>query len=83
MQVGVGIGVGLLVRTYQSTTRNFRRRLLCGVEIGEKLLIHSDTWLKTGLMKFKELFGSFTSHRVGNWSIGTRYRSTGSARSEK
>ncbi|MFS7998984.1 hypothetical protein Hanom_Chr12g01160531 [Helianthus anomalus] len=33
-------------------------------------------------MEFKELFGSFTSHRVENWSIGTRYGSTGSARSE-
>ncbi|KAJ1702775.1 hypothetical protein LUZ63_002554 [Rhynchospora breviuscula] len=26
--VGIGIGVGLMVSTYQSTTRNFRRRLL-------------------------------------------------------
>ncbi|KAG2259431.1 hypothetical protein Bca52824_078725 [Brassica carinata] len=26
--VGLGIGVGLLARAYQSTTRNFRRRLL-------------------------------------------------------
>jgi hypothetical protein len=25
--VGIGLGVGLLVSTYQSTTRNFRRRL--------------------------------------------------------
>ncbi|MFS8018045.1 hypothetical protein Hanom_Chr15g01387521 [Helianthus anomalus] len=35
-----------------------------------------------GLMEFKELFGSFTSHRVKNRSSGTRYGSTGSARSE-
>ncbi|XP_035843410.1 probable serine/threonine-protein kinase clkA [Helianthus annuus] len=34
-------------------------------------------------MKFKELFGSFTNHRVENRSTGTRYGSTGSARSEK
>ncbi|MFS8009681.1 hypothetical protein Hanom_Chr14g01287831 [Helianthus anomalus] len=34
-------------------------------------------------MKFKELFGSFTSHRVENRSTGTRYGLTGSARSEK
>ncbi|KAJ0536649.1 hypothetical protein HanIR_Chr09g0443971 [Helianthus annuus] len=37
----------------------------------------------TGLMKFKELFGSFTGHRVENRSTGMRYGSTGSARSEK
>ncbi|MFS7977622.1 hypothetical protein Hanom_Chr10g00906181 [Helianthus anomalus] len=36
-----------------------------------------------GLMKFKELFGSFTSHRGENRSTGTRYGSTGSAKSEK
>ncbi|KAJ0484958.1 hypothetical protein HanRHA438_Chr14g0644101 [Helianthus annuus] len=35
-----------------------------------------------GLMEFKELFGSFTSHRIENWSSRTRYESTGSARSE-
>ena len=34
-------------------------------------------------MEFKELFGSFTGHRVENRSTGTRYGSTGSARSEK
>ncbi|MFS8012896.1 hypothetical protein Hanom_Chr14g01326391 [Helianthus anomalus] len=34
-----------------------------------------------GLMEFKELFGSFTSHRVKNRSTGTRYGSTRSARS--
>ncbi|KAJ0805622.1 hypothetical protein HanPI659440_Chr02g0080341 [Helianthus annuus] len=33
-----------------------------------------------GLMEFKELFGSFTSHRVENRSTRTRYGSTGSAR---
>ncbi|KAJ0855864.1 hypothetical protein HanRHA438_Chr14g0678021 [Helianthus annuus] len=36
-----------------------------------------------GLMEFKELFGSFTGHRVENRSTGMRYESTGSARSEK
>ncbi|MFS7891950.1 hypothetical protein Hanom_Chr00s000446g01644061 [Helianthus anomalus] len=36
-----------------------------------------------GLIKVKELFGSFTSHRVENRSTGMRYGSTGSARSEK
>ncbi|MFS7901918.1 hypothetical protein Hanom_Chr01g00005191 [Helianthus anomalus] len=35
-----------------------------------------------GLMKFKELFESFTSHRVKNRSTGMRYGPTGSARSE-
>ncbi|MFS7978467.1 hypothetical protein Hanom_Chr10g00915821 [Helianthus anomalus] len=35
-----------------------------------------------GLMKFKELFGSFTGHRVKNRSTGMRYRSTGSARNK-
>ncbi|MFS7947403.1 hypothetical protein Hanom_Chr06g00547881 [Helianthus anomalus] len=35
-----------------------------------------------GLMEFKELFESFTSHRVENRSTGTRYGSAGSARSE-
>ncbi|KAJ0946667.1 hypothetical protein HanRHA438_Chr01g0006491 [Helianthus annuus] len=35
------------------------------------------------LMEFKELFGSFTGHRVENRSTGTRYASTESARSEK
>ncbi|KAJ0611328.1 hypothetical protein HanHA300_Chr01g0014001 [Helianthus annuus] len=33
-----------------------------------------------GLMEFKELFGSFTGHRVENRSTRTRYGSTGSAR---
>ncbi|MFS7969922.1 hypothetical protein Hanom_Chr09g00814931 [Helianthus anomalus] len=33
-------------------------------------------------MEFKELFGSFTSHRVENRTTGTCYRSTGSARGE-
>ncbi|MFS7926512.1 hypothetical protein Hanom_Chr04g00297911 [Helianthus anomalus] len=36
-----------------------------------------------GLMEFKELFGSFTSHRVENRSTGTRYGSNRSARREK
>ncbi|KAJ0469999.1 hypothetical protein HanIR_Chr14g0713961 [Helianthus annuus] len=35
-----------------------------------------------GVMEFKELFGSFTGHRVGNRSTGMRYGSTGSAKSE-
>ncbi|MFS7995700.1 hypothetical protein Hanom_Chr12g01121021 [Helianthus anomalus] len=43
-------------------------------------------WLKNGvrycvtlcLTKFKELFGSFTSHRVENRSTGTHYGSNGS-----
>ncbi|MFS7951796.1 hypothetical protein Hanom_Chr07g00599391 [Helianthus anomalus] len=35
------------------------------------------------LMKFKELCGSFASHRVENWSTGMRYGSTGSIRREK
>ncbi|KAM0054908.1 putative GAG-pre-integrase domain-containing protein [Helianthus debilis subsp. tardiflorus] len=43
---------------------------------------HLDTRLKTGLMEFKELFGSFTGHRVENRSTGMRYGSTGSAKSE-
>ncbi|MFS8007093.1 hypothetical protein Hanom_Chr14g01256921 [Helianthus anomalus] len=34
-------------------------------------------------MEFKELFGSFTGHRVENRSTGMRYGSTESARSEK
>ncbi|MFS7995860.1 hypothetical protein Hanom_Chr12g01123021 [Helianthus anomalus] len=34
-----------------------------------------------GLMEFKELFGSFTGHRVENRSTGMRYGSTGSTRS--
>ncbi|MFS7950690.1 hypothetical protein Hanom_Chr07g00586161 [Helianthus anomalus] len=33
-------------------------------------------------MEFKELFGSFTGHRDENRTTGTRYGSTGSARSE-
>ncbi|MFS7961794.1 hypothetical protein Hanom_Chr08g00719241 [Helianthus anomalus] len=33
-------------------------------------------------MKFKELFGSFTSYRVENRSPGTRYGSTRSAGSK-
>ncbi|KAJ0856749.1 hypothetical protein HanRHA438_Chr13g0582011 [Helianthus annuus] len=36
----------------------------------------------SGLMKFKELFGSFTSYRVENRTTGTCYGSTGSARSK-
>ncbi|MFS7906683.1 hypothetical protein Hanom_Chr01g00062131 [Helianthus anomalus] len=34
-------------------------------------------------MEFKELFGSFTSHRVENRSSGMRYGSTGSIRRER
>ncbi|MFS8004101.1 hypothetical protein Hanom_Chr13g01221751 [Helianthus anomalus] len=33
-------------------------------------------------MKFKELFGSFTRHRIENRTSGTRCESTGSTRSE-
>ncbi|KAJ0936438.1 hypothetical protein HanRHA438_Chr03g0131031 [Helianthus annuus] len=36
-----------------------------------------------GLMEFKELFGSFTGHRVENRSTRMRYGSIKSARSEK
>ncbi|KAJ0565431.1 hypothetical protein HanIR_Chr06g0262541 [Helianthus annuus] len=36
----------------------------------------------SGLMEFKEFFGSFTGHRVENRSTGMRYGSTGSSRSE-
>ncbi|KAJ0937823.1 hypothetical protein HanRHA438_Chr03g0146241 [Helianthus annuus] len=38
---------------------------------------------RLGLMEFKELFGSFTGHRVENRSTGMRYGSTGGARSQK
>ncbi|MFS7918668.1 putative transcription factor interactor and regulator CCHC(Zn) family [Helianthus anomalus] len=38
--------------------------------------------LVTGLMKFKELFGSFTGHRIENRNIGTHYGSNGSETSE-
>ncbi|KAJ0489489.1 hypothetical protein HanHA300_Chr12g0444691 [Helianthus annuus] len=31
-----------------------------------------------GLMKFKELFGSFTGHRIEKRNIGTHYGSNGS-----
>ncbi|KAM0040944.1 hypothetical protein Hdeb2414_s0011g00360381 [Helianthus debilis subsp. tardiflorus] len=34
-------------------------------------------------MEFKELFGSFMGHWVENWSIETRFGSTGSVGSEK
>ncbi|KAJ0492854.1 hypothetical protein HanIR_Chr12g0579461 [Helianthus annuus] len=36
-----------------------------------------------GLVEFKELFGSFTGHRVENRSTGMRCGSIGSARNEK
>ncbi|KAJ0949233.1 hypothetical protein HanRHA438_Chr01g0036471 [Helianthus annuus] len=43
-----------------------------------------DTWLKPVfvivLTEFKELFGSFTSHRDANRTIGMQYGSTGSAK---
>ncbi|MFS7993256.1 hypothetical protein Hanom_Chr12g01091971 [Helianthus anomalus] len=41
-----------------------------------------DTWVKTGLMKFKELFGSFTGHRIEKRNIGTHYGSNGSETSK-
>ncbi|MFS7979505.1 hypothetical protein Hanom_Chr10g00928061 [Helianthus anomalus] len=39
-----------------------------------------DQQFLTGLMKFKELFRSFTRHRDENRSTGTHYGSTGSAK---
>ncbi|MFS8025457.1 hypothetical protein Hanom_Chr16g01475131 [Helianthus anomalus] len=45
--------------------------------------ITKSTTVKQSLMKFKELFRSFTSHRVENRSTGTNYGSIGSARGEK
>ncbi|KAJ0886461.1 hypothetical protein HanRHA438_Chr09g0379711 [Helianthus annuus] len=42
-----------------------------------------DTWLKTGLLEFKELFGSFTGHRSENGTTGKRHGSTGSKECKK